>query len=333
MRMKNRKRSYALPVMGLILIGAGVLTACGILLRHTLLAGLPQYENVPYLSVPMMLIQDSGPLREARERAAWEAEQAALATAETPEPTPTPTPEPTPETPDEGTLVVIPPETAAPTPGPTSEPTPEPTPEPAPEPTPEPEPAPESYFDHTLFIGDSKTDEMRNAVRIGQAQYFCDTNFSVYNVFEKTASDALFTNASLDWVLRRFSFDQIYIILGYNESGYPYGGLMDQFDYVIRRVHEAQPNARIILHAVMHASERVSGSYSDYSVANLERVNEGIRALAESYDYTYFVDCNEPFCDENGYLLSYVSADGEHLLPDYSRQWAEEIRRRAVIVN
>ncbi len=281
MRMKNRKRSYALPVMGLILIGAGVLTACGILLRHTLLAGLPQYENVPYLSVPMMLIQDSGPLREARERAAWEAEQAAPAAAETPEP----------------------------------------------------EPAPESYFDHTLFIGDSKTDEMRNAVRIGQAQYFCDTNFSVYNVFEKTASDALFTNASLDWVLRRFSFDQIYIILGYNESGYPYGGLMDQFDYVIRRVHEAQPNARIILHAVMHASERVSGSYSDYSVANLERVNEGIRALAESYDYTYFVDCNEPFCDENGYLLSYVSADGEHLLPDYSRQWAEEIRRRAVIVD
>ena len=172
---------------------------------------------------------------------------------------------------------------------------------------------------------------MRKAVRIGQAQYFCDTNFSVYNVFDKTASDDGFRNATLEWVLRRWSFDQIYIILGYNESGYPYGGLMDQFDYVIRRVHDAQPGARIILHAVMHASESVSNGYDgSYSVENLEHINEGLRSLAEGYEDVYFVDCNEPFCDENGYLYDYVSLDGEHLLPDYSRQWAEEIRRRAV---
>ena len=169
---------------------------------------------------------------------------------------------------------------------------------------------------------------MRKAVRIGEAQYFCDTNFSVYNVFDRTASDEAFQNAKLDWVLRRFQYDQIYIILGYNECGYPYGGLMDQFDYVVRRVRDAQPQARIILHAVMHASERVS--WGDYAVENLDRVNEGIRALADSYENTYFIDCNEPFCDENGYLYSYVSADGEHLLPDYSVQWAEEIRRRAI---
>ena len=150
----------------------------------------------------------------------------------------------------------------------------------------------------------------------------------MYNVFDRTASDEAFQNAKLDWVLRRFQYDQIYIILGYNECGYPYGGLMDQFDYVVRRVRDAQPQARIILHAVMHASERVS--WGDYAVENLDRVNEGIRALADSYENTYFIDCNEPFCDENGYLYSYVSADGEHLLPDYSVQWAEEIRRRAI---
>ena len=170
---------------------------------------------------------------------------------------------------------------------------------------------------------------MRSAVRIGQAQYFCDTNFSVYNIFDKTATDESFRNAKLEWVLRRTSYDQIYIMLGYNECGYPYGGLMDQFDYVVRRVHDLQPKARIIVHAVMHASERVS--YGDYSVANIDRVNEGLRQLTESYDWLYFVDCNEPFCDENGYLLSHVSMDGEHLLPKYSEQWAEEIRRRAIV--
>ena len=172
------------------------------------------------------------------------------------------------------------------------------------------------------------TDEMRKAVRIGQAMYFCDTSFSVYNVFDKTASDDSFRSAKLEWVLRRYSFDQIYIILGFNECGYPYGGLMDQFDYVVRRVHELQPDARMIIHAVMHAAERVS--WGDLSLDNLERVNAGLLELTERYDYLYYVDCNEPFCDENGYLLSYVAADGEHLLPDYSVQWAEEIRKRAI---
>ena len=68
----------------------------------------------------------------------------------------------------------------------------------------------------------------------------------------------------------------------------------------------------------------------DMSVENIERVNAGLRELCEQYDYLYFVDCNEVFCDENGYLYDHVSADGEHLLPKYSEQWAEEIRKRAI---
>lgn len=321
MRKQKKRKSYALGCMKAILILAVLLTAGGFFLRRTLLNGLPQYEGVPDIAIPMMLLQDSGPLRQARERAAWEAEQAAreqaAAAAETsatatpePEETPEPTPEPTPEA--------------------TPEPSPEPTPEPTPEVTPEPEPAPESYFDHTLFIGDSKIDEMRKAVRIGEAQYFADTNYSVYNVFDKRATDRDFTDAKLDWVLQNWEYDQIYIALGYNECGYPYQGLMDQFDYVLRRVHEAQPQARIILHAVMHANRRVSMSYDCYSVENLDRVNEGLRQLADNYDWAWFVDCNGPFCDEDGYLYDHMSMDGEHLLPDYSIRWAEEIRRLAV---
>ena len=294
-----------------ILVLAGLLTAAGTTLRRTLLRDLPQYADAPDIAIPLMLLQDPGPLREARERAEWEARQAALAAAATPEPTPEATPEAT-----DVNVVVLPEETG------------EPTPEPTPAPTPEPTPVPESYFDHTLFIGDSRTDEMRKAVRIGQAMYFCDTGFSVYNIFDKSASDDSFRSAKLEWVLRRYSFDQIYIILGYNECGYPYGGLMDQFDYVVRRVHDMQPDARIIIHAVMHAAERVS--WGDLSLENLERVNGGLLELTERYDYLYYVDCNEPFCDENGYLLNYVAADGEHLLPDYSVQWAEEIRKRAI---
>ncbi len=345
MRKHKKKTYYAPSCMIAILVLALLLTAGGRLLRRTLLSGLPQYDGAPDIAIPMMLLQDSGPLREARERALWEAEQEARAaqTAQTPPPVETSFPEESapapqeselPSAPEDGAVIVL-------------EATPEPVEEPAvvgaeePEgdaaPLSEAEPEPpraevdESYFDHTLFIGDSKTEEMRAWARLGKAQYFCGTNFSVYNVFDKTDTDSDFRNAKLDRVLRSHKYDQVYIMLGYNECDYPYGGLMEQFEYVIKRVRDAQPKARIILHGVMHANESVSGMFRCYSPENLEHVNDGLRAIAESYDNTYYVDCNEAFCDENGYLLRNVSLDGEHLLPDYSRQWAEEIRLRAIV--
>ena len=105
---------------------------------------------------------------------------------------------------------------------------------------------------------------------------------------------------------------------------------MEQFRYVIARVHKAQPQARLILHGIMHASARTAKKYSYYTVENIETVNDGLRQLAEETDGLYYVDCNAPFCDADGYLLGEVSADGEHLTPDYTAQWAQEIRRQAV---
>lgn len=396
----RRRRSYAVPCMIAILIVAAALSATGYALRGSLPSGLPQYDSAPDIALPMLLLQDSSPLREARELAEWEAAQAAQTAQAGPEealtafaPMVEPHPEPAAEPlesaviearptetpvveaqptempvveaqPTEAPVVEV--QTEAPaveaqpeapfaelfgTPGPGGETTPMPVlrgnipweaeatvpvPErieddrPVDEPL-EPVKVDESYFDHTLFIGDSKTDGMRMWARLGDAHYFCGTSYSVYNIGKKKTTDKAFKNASLADVLRKYQYDQIYIILGYNESGYPYDNLMKQFEYVISNVHKAQPQARIILHGVMHASERVSKKYSYYSPKNLEKINDGLRAMADEWDGMYYVDCNPAFCDENGYLLSKVTNDGEHLTPDYTRQWAQEILARAIV--
>ena len=318
MRKKKKKRYYALPCMVAIAAVAALLAGGGFVLRRTLLKGLPQYDAAPDIALPMLLLKDSGPLREAQARAEWEAAEAARTSAPTAMPTVAPT--------------AVPTEAPAATPAPTDMPTPSPTEAPTPEPTAEPAPTevPESYFDHTLFIGDSKTDGLRMWGRLGKARYFCGTNYTVYNVFDKKASDEDFKSASLDSVLSGDTYDQVYILLGYNECGYPYDSLMKQFQYVIARVHSAQPDARVILHGIMHASARTAKKYSYYTVAHIEMMNDGLRQLAEETEGLYYVDCNAPFCDGEGWLLPEVSADGEHLTPDYTAQWAQEIRRQAV---
>ena len=325
-RSGRRRRFYAVPFMISILIVALALTGLGRILRMGLLSGLPQYIGVPDLAIPMMLLKDSGPLREARQRVEWEAQHAAADVTAQPSPDPTAAiPTPLPATPAPVTAAPATPTPLPPTPAPI-------TPEPAtPEPTAEPIVVDESYFDHTLFIGDSRTDHMRLWGRVGKAQYFCGTSYSVYNIFDKRATDLDFSEASLDWVLSHYTYDQIYILLGFNECGYPYNSLMKQFDYVINRVHEAQPQARIILHGILHASERVSNSQEYFSVEWLEHINDGLRAFAEQYDWLYYVDCNDAFTDENGYLLPGSTTDGEHFGPEYSRLWGDEILRRAIV--
>ena len=380
--MKEKKRRYyALPCMIAIAITAALVAGSGFVLRGTLLKGLPQYDGVPDIAIPMMLLQDMGPLREARARAEWEASghEAVPTLAPSDEPMPVAVPVeittaepamskgPTIEPAMAAALAaepadmptVEPPITAVPTEAPPVE-TPirkAPTATPADRPTaaavaarrmlmakapdealvmePAPEPVPaeitESFFDHTLFIGDSKTDGMRMWGRLGEAEYFCGTSYSVFNLFSRKTSDVHFKEATLEEVLSSREYNQIYILLGYNECGYPYESLMDQYRYVVSRVHEAQPKAKIILHGIMHASARVAKKHSYYTVAHIEMMNDGLRQIAAETEGFYYVDCNEAFCDADGYLLSRVSSDGEHLTPEYTAQWAQEILKRAVV--
>ncbi|MBQ3481668.1 MAG: hypothetical protein IJH48_04925, partial [Oscillospiraceae bacterium] len=69
MKKQKKKKFYAVPCMLAILVLAGLLTGAGMLLRRTLLRDLPQYAEAQDIAIPLMLLQDPGPLREARERA------------------------------------------------------------------------------------------------------------------------------------------------------------------------------------------------------------------------------------------------------------------------
>ena len=441
MSKRRKKKYYGLRCMAAIMVVGALLTAGGFVLRRTVLRDLPQYDEAPYIALPMMLLQDSSPVREARERAAWEAENdlddlgeaefamlndeaadrsdaaepalsenvgeeeseglaelvdsfgdegeapgvmsvfngsasaqtmdgiegvqlpsleelmagadaSGLSTMEQPAPTadPAPTTEPAPTAlPDDWRTIQDEKRDPAPTaamqvvederidpptvkaeagvePMATLEPV-----EKLENKAEKKNPVTAKYFRHTLFIGDSKTNGLQIWGRIGDAHYFCGTGFSVFNLLEKKASDqGHFKNLTLQQVLKKYKYDQIYIMLGFNESGYPYGSLMKQYKYIVAKVHSAQPKARIILHGVMHATYRASQKHSYVSVANLEKINAGLRKLAKTKKFIYYVDCNDAFCDKKGYLLDKVSSDGEHMTPKYTKIWAKEIIKRAI---
>ena len=71
--MAKRRKFYAMKVMAAIMIVAAVLQVTGFVMRRTTVKGLPEYDDAPDIAIPLMLINDSSPVRQAREEAEWEA--------------------------------------------------------------------------------------------------------------------------------------------------------------------------------------------------------------------------------------------------------------------
>ncbi len=310
-----QKRSYATWFILAVLLCGALLALGGLYLRHTALQDLPQYRETPDIAIPLMLLKDRSPLQEARARAEWEARQSGAQADETAAGEPSDNTEPAQEAQDVGAPAEAgaaetqaPSDAGAPGDEALSE---------------------EGRFDHTLFIGDSRTDGLRVWGRLGKAEYFCGVNYSVYNILEKRSSDEGFRDKKLEELLAERSYEEIWLMLGYNEAGYPFNSLMKQYSYVIARVREAQPKAKIVLYGIMHAGRSVAQKHDHYSIANLDAVSEGLRGLAAESDGVEFVPCTSAFYDADGYLLPEVSNDGEHLKPERSEDWAQEIAKAA----
>lgn len=310
-------RKYrGLFLLAAIAVTAIILEFTGLIMRHTLLSGLPQYDDAADIAIPFMLLADDTPLQQKRERERWEQAHAATNPAETdPKVTDPVITDPGPS----GS------EATAPLP---SDTTPETTVPPTTEPV-NTEPRDESYFDNTLFIGNSRTEGLALWGRLGKADYFATTGLTVFGVLDEKASDQDFGSTTLLKLLETNDYDQVYITLGINECGYNIDTMMDQYEYVLQRVQQAEPEARIVLQAILHCGSKKSSSASYFSVAHLEEINGRIKELANFYDNVYFLDCNDLFTDENGYLISEYSEDGCHFKAKYYDLWAQAILERS----
>lgn len=215
---------------------------------------------------------------------------------------------------------------------PVTEPTQLPT-ESVPEPTEIPTEAPfievtEDWFDDVLFIGDSRTVGLRDYARLGNADYFCSIGMTVFDATKVALSDQNFETMKLETLLQSKRYSKIYISLGLNECGYPYDLLMDGYESLVQTVRNLQPNAVILLQALVTVSRQKAASEWYFSLENLAKVNQGIYELTDG-NMIRFIDANDYFADEEGYLPSELTADGCHFYMSGYRDWAQWIYENA----
>jgi lysophospholipase L1-like esterase len=188
-------------------------------------------------------------------------------------------------------------------------------------------PVDESWFDDALFIGESRTAGLQSMGRLGNADYFCATSLTVFGVLDIRCDDLHFGKQTLGSLLSSKTYGKIYIHLGINELGGNNDDIIAQYQRLIDLIREKQPDAYIILQAVMAVS-RSYASNPRFAVENVNALNARIEALAVD-DHFRFIDVNEWLGDEEGYLRSEMTFDGCHLYGSGYEEWAQWLLENA----
>ena len=192
------------------------------------------------------------------------------------------------------------------------------------------EPVEDSWFEGTLFIGDSRTEGLKYADDLGESAYFSSVGMTVYSVMGTKCYDEAFGYNYLGIVLTKNTFDKIFIHLGLNECGGDHDRFLKEYRTLIETVQRTQPEATVILQEIMTVSK---GKALDpkFTLERINYLNEQIQLIAEEYG-VHYMDTNGWLSDEEGYLQEELNRDGCHLYATGYLDWAAWIRLQAAAV-
>ena len=187
-----------------------------------------------------------------------------------------------------------------------------------------------SYFDDALFIGDSRTEGLREYGGLGNATVLSDSGMSIYRVWKEKFSVGG-KKQSLEEILSNHRYGKVYLMLGINELGYDYDQTKKRYEESLAKIIATQPEAIIYLQANLHVTDEKSKNSDIYNNENINRINLIMKELAEKNQCVY-LDVNPLFDDENGNLSKEYTVDQAHILGIYYIDWANWILEHCAVL-
>ncbi len=189
-----------------------------------------------------------------------------------------------------------------------------------------------SYFDDSVFIGDSRTEgfmiyEDINSISYTHKGLMVDTIFTnpivTQNGEKLTVMDALANT----------TFNKVYIMLGINETGWQSSDFFIQkYGEIIDDIKKINPNATIYIESILPVTQSVSTNHSYIKKAKIDEYNQLLMKMAAEKQ-VYYLDISSVLSTSEGYLPDDAAADGIHLNKQYCDKWLQYLKTHYIVKN
>lgn len=197
-------------------------------------------------------------------------------------------------------------------------------------PVPESNMAENSYFDDAVFIGDSRTEGLILYTGLSNAISYANKGLMVDTVFTKPVINKNGEKLSVMDALRQTNFSKVYIMLGINETGWPYNSVfIEKYGKIIDEIKTINPEAVIYVQEILPVTDKVSQTHSYIKNGKINEYNELILQMAEEKGI-YYIDTGKAVADANDSLPEDAAIDGIHLKQPYCEKWLNYLKTHIV---
>ncbi len=186
-----------------------------------------------------------------------------------------------------------------------------------------------SYFDKTVFIGDSRTEGMILYGGIPNLNAFCYKGLSIDKLdsLEEIYVPGEGSGYTCFEAIEMTKYDNYYCMFGVNELGWVYLDVfIEYFNELIEAIKTANPDATIYVQSVLPVSEYESGTSDVYTQERVMQLNTMLIEMCQSRNDVIYLDTAASVTGEDGYLPEEAATDGIHCNADYCKRMLQYIR-------
>lgn len=186
-----------------------------------------------------------------------------------------------------------------------------------------------SYFNDTVFIGDSRTEGLLIYSGVPNLNGFCYKGLSVDKLDSDESimlpgSDELYTCYD---AISRTEFDNYYCMFGVNELGWVSPSVfVDEFSALVDHIFSVNPDAVVYVESILPVTEQSSSESDIYTQERIDEYNELLLSMCKERKDVIYLDLAAAVSDDSGYLPDEASADGIHCSSDYCKRMIQYIR-------
>lgn len=123
---------------------------------------------------------------------------------------------------------------------------------------------------------------------------------------------------------------KLFLLIGVNDMkrGIPVDTIAKTYERIVQKIRIASPKTTLFIQSVLPLNEAMlSTAYKKLSNADVQKLNEKLKALAIKYGCTY-LDLHPIFTDEKGLLKNELTQDGIHLWPSAYIHWIAYLKKQ-----